>query len=102
VKAIFEDQEKEMQKLFESSEGDPMAMRETMMKREREVDEKIASLLNAEQKQKFLELQKQRRKRFDEHRRDDQGEPPMPDPMSLQERAPMPGPMSPEEQPITA
>jgi Spy/CpxP family protein refolding chaperone len=72
MKAIFQDQEKGMQKLFESADGDPMAMRETFMKAEREVEKKITALLNDEQRKKFAELQKQRRRRFDERPRRDE------------------------------
>ena len=69
VKAVFEEQDKEMKKLFEKSEDDRAAMRDTMLKKRKETDQKITSLLNAEQKKKFEELQKQRQKRLEERRR---------------------------------
>jgi hypothetical protein len=61
VKAIFEEQKKEMQKLFESAQDDPSVMHEKMKK----IDGRIAALLNDKQKEKFAEMKKQHGKRFD-------------------------------------
>lgn len=68
VKAIFEEQKKEMQKLFEAAQYDPSVMLEKMKK----IDGRIADLLNNEQKEKFAEMKKQHGMRFDE--RPDHGE----------------------------
>jgi len=70
VRTILDEAQKESQKLFESSRGDRAAMREMMMKKAKETDEKISALLNEEQKAKFAELQKQRRARFEQRQRD--------------------------------
>jgi Spy/CpxP family protein refolding chaperone len=70
VRTILDEAQKESQKLFESSRGDRAAMREMMMKKAEETDEKISALLNQEQKVKFAELQKQRRARFEQRQRD--------------------------------
>jgi Spy/CpxP family protein refolding chaperone len=62
VKAIFDEQKKEMQKSCEAAQDDPSVMHEKMKK----IDERIAALLNDKQKEKFAEMQKQHGRRFDE------------------------------------
>jgi len=68
VKAIFEEQKKEMQKLFEAEQDDPSVMHEKMKK----IDGRIAVLLDDKQKEKFAKMQKQHGRRFGE--RPDHGE----------------------------
>lgn len=70
VRTILDEAQKESQKLFESSGGDRAALRERMMKKAKETDEKISALLNEDQKVKFADLQKQRRARFEQRQRD--------------------------------
>jgi Spy/CpxP family protein refolding chaperone len=62
IKAIFEEQKKEMQKSCESTQDDPIVIHEKMKK----IDERIAALLNDKQKEKSAEMQKQHSRRFDE------------------------------------
>jgi Spy/CpxP family protein refolding chaperone len=59
VLAIYKRSEVEMKKLFESSEGDREAMRDTMRAHREKVNKEIEGLLTAEQKVKFEELRKQ-------------------------------------------
>jgi|WetSurMetagenome_2_1015567.scaffolds.fasta_scaffold528191_1 Spy/CpxP family protein refolding chaperone len=59
VLAIYKRSEEEMKKLFESSEGDREAMRDTMRAHREKVNKEIEGLLTAEQKVKFEELRKQ-------------------------------------------
>jgi Spy/CpxP family protein refolding chaperone len=59
VLAIYKRSEEEMKKLFESSEGDREAMRDTMRAHREKVNKEIEGLLTAEQKLKFEELRKQ-------------------------------------------
>ncbi len=68
VKSIFEQQDKEVRKLFESAAGDRAAMREAMQKNARETDEKILALLNAEQQTKYKQWVDERRARFEQRR----------------------------------
>jgi Spy/CpxP family protein refolding chaperone len=59
VLAIYKRSEEEMKKLFEASEGDREAMRETMRAHRDKANKEIAALLTGEQKVKFEELRKQ-------------------------------------------
>jgi Spy/CpxP family protein refolding chaperone len=68
VKSIYEQQDKEMRKLFESAAGDRAAMREAMQKSAKETDEKILALLNEEQQSKYKQLVEERRSRFEQRR----------------------------------
>ncbi len=68
VKRIFEQQDKEVRKLFESAAGDRAAMREAMQKNARETDEKILALLNGEQQTKYKQWVDERRARFEQRR----------------------------------
>lgn len=68
VKAILEEQQREMQKVFEG--GDEREVRrEKMIKITRSTDEKIMALLTEGQKKRYEELLKERRSRFEERRR---------------------------------
>jgi Spy/CpxP family protein refolding chaperone len=69
VKTIYEEQQAELQKQFESSGGDRMAMREAMQAKGKETDEKILALLNDEQKAQYADFVKQRRSRFEQRPR---------------------------------
>lgn len=69
VRKIYEQLRQEMEEMFESSGGNRGAFRETMMKKNREADEKITGLLTKEQKKKFEEFQKERRNRFEDRPR---------------------------------
>lgn len=69
ITKIFQAQDEEMRKMFESAAGDRSAMREAMMQKRKETDEKIIPLLNDEQKAKYAEFQKQRRSRFEQRQR---------------------------------
>ena len=69
VKKIFEQLQRESEELFEASGGNRGALREMMMKKNNEADEKISALLTADQKKKFEEFKKQRRARFEERQR---------------------------------
>jgi Spy/CpxP family protein refolding chaperone len=78
IKAIYEEQEKEMRKSFGPPPdapmdeppgpppGDPEEMRGKMMKQQKELSAKIAKVLTPEQKKKFDELEKERMKRMEE------------------------------------
>jgi Spy/CpxP family protein refolding chaperone len=56
VKAIFSEQEKEMQQHQDLRQDDPRAKDERMMEKRKEIDGKITAILSAEQKQKYEEL----------------------------------------------
>ena len=65
IQTIYEQQEKEMRALFETSGGDRAAMREAMQQKVKETDEKILSLLNAEQQKKYKSFVEERRARLE-------------------------------------
>ena len=65
VKAIFEQHDKELRKLFDQKNtGDRSVMREAVRHKAAETDEKILALLNAEQKAKYKQWVQKRRERF--------------------------------------
>jgi Spy/CpxP family protein refolding chaperone len=63
IEKIFDAQHDEMEKMMEASESEHDAFREQMDKNRKETDEKISSILTAEQKKKFIEFQKHRSRR---------------------------------------
>jgi hypothetical protein len=64
VLKIYEDQQKEMEKIRTTLQGDREAMRDPMMKLMRQTDEKIEKLLDKDQLKKYEELKKQRMERM--------------------------------------
>ena len=72
VKALMEKFRQQIRELREASSGDRMEMREVMMELRAEQDEKIKAVLNDEQKEKYEEIQEERRQNFQRRfRRDD-------------------------------
>jgi len=75
VKAILDEQKKEIEKLFKASENEHKATHEELVKCKKETDEKIAALLNSDQKEKFVEMQKQHYEMPNEQQQDDHNQP---------------------------
>ncbi|MBP9212041.1 MAG: hypothetical protein KBF97_04520 [Bacteroidetes bacterium] len=70
VKAILKKSREEMQAEFGKNDGDREARRDAMMKRTEKNDAEIAKLLTKEQKVKYEEMKKERKKQMEERRRD--------------------------------
>lgn len=68
VKAIFEQQDKELRALFEQNSSDRSALRASIRQKANETDEKILALLNAEQKEKYKQWVAKRREQFQQRR----------------------------------
>ncbi len=63
VTKIYEESQQEMSKAFNDSSGDRQSRREVMMKMMSKTDDRIDSLLTADQKTKFAEIKKARQSR---------------------------------------
>ena len=72
IEKLFEAQKEEMHAQMEQSENDREAMHAKMEKKQKEMDEKISSVLTADQKKKFVAMQKERREKFDKRRHEDE------------------------------
>lgn len=70
VKAILKKSREEMQAEFGNNDGDREARRDAMMKRAEKNDAEIVKLLTKEQKVKYEEMKKERKKQMEERRRD--------------------------------
>lgn len=64
IKNILEEQREQMEKLRENADGDRSQMRDLFMQVREETDTKIKEILNDEQKEKYDEIQEERRNRM--------------------------------------